>query len=53
MKTCFSERKLMKQFGGKPPLSRKPPLSTKRPFSEQFFMTPLFVQISKTRNLPP
>ena len=39
----------------KPPLSKSipplppPPLSTKPPISEQFFMTSLFVQISKTR----
>ena len=39
MKTCFSERKLMKQFGNplflrEPP---PPPLSTNLPISEQFF----------------
>ena len=52
MKTCFSEVKLMKQFGN-PPISKRTPLSTNPPISEMFFfMTPLIVQISKTRNLP-
>ena len=43
MKTCFSEQKLMKQFGN-PPLSKRtpPPLSTNPPISEQFFHDPLF-----------
>ena len=38
MKTCFSERKLMKQFGN-PLFLREPPhpLSTNLPISEQFF----------------
>ena len=39
MKTCFSEGKLMKQFGI-PPFLREPappPLSTNPPVSEQFF----------------
>ena len=40
MKTCFYQEKLMKQFGN--------PL-----FLSNFFMTPLFVQISKTRYSPP
>ena len=40
MKTCFSEGKLMQQFGN-PPLSKKtPPLSNNRPISEQFFHDP-------------
>ena len=39
MKTCFYQEKLMKQFGN--------PL-----FLSNFFMTPLFVQISKTRYPP-
>ena len=44
----------MKQFGN-PPLSKTTPpsLSTKPLFLSNFFMTPLFVRISKTRNLPP
>ena len=33
MKTCFSEGKLMKQFG-------PPPFSTSLPISEQFFHAP-------------
>ena len=45
MKTCFSEGKLMKQFGN-PPLSK--PL-----FLINFFMTSPFVQMSKTRTPPP
>ena len=55
MKTCFSEGKLMKQFGN-PPLSKRTPpplLSTNPLFLSNFFMIPLFVQISKTRTLPP
>ena len=51
MKTCFSEGKLMKQFGN-PPLSNRTPLSTNPLFLSNFFMTPLFVQISKTRTPP-
>ena len=43
MKTCFSEEKLMKQFGN-PPLSKRTPL-----FNWSIFSWPLFVQISKTR----
>ena len=41
MKTCFSEGKLMKQFGT-PPFLREPPLSTNPPppISEQFFHDP-------------
>ena len=40
METCFSEGKLMKQFGNLP--FQLTPL-----FLSNFFMTPLFVQISK------
>ena len=55
MKTCFSEGKLMKQFGkqfGNPLLSKRTPLSTNPLFLSNFFMTPLFVQISQTRTPP-
>ena len=52
MKTCFSEAKLMKQFGN-PPFLREPPLSANPPISEQIFDDPLFVQILKTRTPPP
>ena len=53
MKTCFSEGKLMKQFGPSPPLlSKRTSLFNGPPISEQFFMTPLFVQILKMRNPP-
>ena len=53
MKTCFSEGKLMKQFG-KPPLSKRTtPFQLTPLFLSNFFMTPLFVQISKTRPPPP
>ena len=48
MKTCFSEGKLMKQFGN-PPLSKRTPLSTNPLFLSNFFMTPLFVQVLKVR----
>ena len=53
MKTCFSEGKLMKQFGN-PPLSKRtpPPFQLTPLFLSNFFMTPLFVQISKTRPPP-
>ena len=51
MKTCFSEGRLMKQFGN-PPFSKRTRLSTNPPFSEQFFHDPLLVQISKTRPPP-
>ena len=37
----------------KPPLSKRtPPLSTNLLFLSKFFMSPLFIQISKTRNPP-
>ena len=39
MKTCFSEGKLIKQFGN-------------LLFLSKFSMTPFLVQILKTRNLP-
>ena len=38
MKQCFSEGKLMKQFGN-PPFLREHPLSTNPLIPEQFFMT--------------
>ena len=46
MKTCFSEGKLMKQFG-------TPPFQQTPLFLSNFFMTPLFFQILKTRNPLP
>ena len=53
MKTRFSAGKLMKQFGNAPPLSKRtPPLSSNPLFLSNFFMTPLFVQILKTRTFP-
>ena len=49
MKICFSAGKLMKQFGN-PPFVKEPPLFQLTPrFLRNFFMTPLFVQILKTR----
>ena len=37
----------------KPPLSKRtPPLSTNLLFLSKFFMSPLIIQISKTRNPP-
>ena len=47
MKTCFSEEKLIKQFGN-PTLSK-----TTWSFLSNFFMNPLFVQIIKIRTPPP
>ena len=53
MKTCFSAGKLMKQFGNAPPFLREPPHFQATPlFLSNFFMTPLFVQILKTRTCP-
>ena len=52
MKSCFSGRKLTKQFGTPPPspfLEEHPLLNTPPLFLSNFFMTPLFVQILKTR----
>ena len=46
MKTCFSEGKLMKQFG-------TPPLSTNTPISEQFFHVPPLCPNFKTKNPAP
>ena len=54
MKTCFSEGKLMKQFG-KPPLSKRtPPLSTNPPISEIFFRdSPLCGNFQNKKRPPP
>ena len=41
MKTCFSEGKLMKQFGNSSFL-RESHFSTNHPISEQFFHNPYF-----------
>ena len=49
MKTCFSEGKLMKQFGI-PFLSKRTPLSTNAPISEQFFHAPPFCPNFKNKN---
>ena len=49
MKTCFSERKLMKQFGNPLPFLRELPFQLTR--LSVLSMTPLFVQIIKTRNV--
>ena len=43
MKTCFSEQKLMKQFGCPPPF----PLSTNLPISDQFFHDPSLSKFQK------
>ena len=40
MKICFSEEKLIKQFGNPAPLSKRTPLSTNLPISEQLFLEP-------------
>ena len=52
MKTCFSEEKLMKQFGN-PLFLRGPPFQLTPLFLSNFFMTLLFAKISKTRKPPP
>ena len=52
MKTCFSEGRVMKQFGN-PLFLKVPPFQLIPLFLSNFFMTPLFVQISKTRPPPP
>ena len=46
MKTCFSEGKLMKQYGN-PPVSKRTPLSNNSPISEQFFHDPLLSKFKK------
>ena len=51
MKTCFSEGKLMKQFGNSLFL-RGPPFQLTPLVLSNFFMIPLFAQISKTRKPP-
>ena len=51
MKTCFSEGKLMKQFGD-PLFPRGPPISTNPPISEQFFHDPPVCPNFKNKNLP-
>ena len=51
MKTCFSAGNLMKQFGN-PPFLKEPPFQLTPLFLSNFFMTPLFFQILKTRNPP-
>ena len=52
MKTCFSQGKLIKQFGKPLFLRKRPPFQLTLLFLSNFFMTPLFVQISKTRYPP-
>lgn len=54
MKTSFSYGKMMKQFGT-PPLPRfskrtPPPLKLTPLFLSNFSLSPLFVQISKTKS---
>ena len=49
MKTCFSEGKLMKQFGNPSFWENLPPFQLTRLFLNNIFMTPFFVQILKTR----
>ena len=53
IKTCFSEEKLIKQFGNSPPpLLREPPaFSTNLPISEQLFHDPPFCP--NFENTPP
>ena len=51
MKTCFSEGKLMKQYGN-PSLSKSTPLSTNSPISEQLFHKPPFCPNFQNKNPP-
>ena len=51
MKTCFSEGKLMKQFGN-PPFLREHPLSTNPPISDQFFYDPSLCPNFKNKKFP-
>ena len=52
-KTCFSEEKLMKQFGN-PPLSRgHPPPFQLTPISEKLFHAPRLCPNFKNKNAPP
>ena len=51
MKTCFSEGKLMKQFGN-PPFLKEPPFSTNPPISEQFFHDPPLCPNFENKNPP-
>ena len=53
MNTCFSEGKLMKQFGNPPFLREPPPLSTNTTISEQFFHDPHLCPNFKNKNPPP
>ena len=53
MKTCFSEEKLMKQFGNPPLPKRTPSFLQPLLFLSSFFTKPLFVQILKIRTPPP
>ena len=52
MKTCFSEGKLMKQFGNPPLSKRTPPLSTNPLFLSNFFMTPSLSKFQKQETPP-
>ena len=47
----FLKKKIMKQLGNSP-LSNRSPLLTNPLSLSNFFMSPLFVQILKARNLP-
>ena len=51
MKRCFSEGKLMKQFGN--PLPKNPPLLINSPISEQFFHDPPLSPNFKNKKPPP
>ena len=53
MKTCFSEGKLMKQFGNPSLSKRTPPLSTNPPISEHFFHDPPLCGNFQNNNPPP
>ena len=52
MKTCFSQGKLIKQFGKPLFLRKRPPLSTNPPISEQFFHDPPLCPNFKNK-IPP
>ena len=53
MKKCFSEGKLMKQFGNPLFLRRPPAITTNPPISDQFFHDPPLCPNFKNKNPPP
>ena len=52
MKICFSEEKLIKQFGNPAPFLREPLFQLTYLFLNNYFLNPLFVKILKIRTSP-